>query len=67
MAIVAVCTIYACTTKTDFTTKWGILFVALMSLLVLSIFGIIFRSYILQMVISTFGVFVFGVYLIYDT
>ena len=38
-----------------------------MALLILSIFGIIFRSYILQMVICTLGIFLFGVYLIFDT
>ena len=67
VAIVAACTAYACTTKTDFTAKWGIIFCAGMALLILSIFGIIFYSYILQMVICTLGVFLFGVYLIMDT
>ena len=67
VAITAACTAYACTTKTDFTAKWGIIFVFAMALLILSIFGIIFYSYILQMVICTLGVLLFGIYLIMDT
>ena len=67
VAITAACTAYACTTKSDFTAKWGIIFVAGMAFLILSIFGIIFYSYILQMIICTLGVFLFGVYLIVDT
>lgn len=67
VAIVAACTAYACTTKTDFTRMWGIVFVFAASLMILCIFGLIFRSYILQMVICTLGVFLFGVYLIMDT
>ena len=47
VAITAACTAYACTTKTDFTAMWGILCVLGMSLFILCIFGLIFRSYIL--------------------
>ena len=67
VAIVAACTAYACTTKTDFTAKWGIIFVAGMAFMILSLFGIIFRDAVFQMVIASLGVFLFGVYLIFDT
>lgn len=65
--ITAACTAYACTTKTDFTAKWGIIWVLGMSFFVLSIFGLIFYDYIFQMLICTLGVLLFGVYLIFDT
>lgn len=67
VAITAACTAYACTTKTDFTAKWGIIFVAGMAFFILSLFGLIFYDRIFQMMIATLGVFLFGVYLIFDT
>ena len=67
VAITAACTAYACTTKTDFTAKWGIIFVAGMAFFILSLFGLIFRDVIFQMVIASLGIFLFGIYLIYDT
>ena len=38
-----------------------------MSFLILSIFGLFFYDYIFQMMLATLGVFLFGVYLIFDT
>ena len=67
VAITAACTAYACTTKTDFTAKWGIIFVLGMSFFILSLFGLLFYDYIFQMMLATLGVFLFGVYLIFDT
>lgn len=66
-AIVVALTIYACTTKSDFTVCGGLLFTALMALIIASIFTIFFRNRILQIIISAISVVVFSVYLIYDT
>lgn len=66
-AIVVALTLYACFTKTDFTVCGGLLFTALMALVIASIFTIFFRNRILQIVISAISVVVFSVYLIYDT
>ena len=66
-AIVVALTIYACTTKTDFTVCGGLLFTALMALIIASIFTVFFKNRILQIVISAISVVVFSVYLIYDT
>lgn len=66
-AIVVALTIYACTTKTDFTMMGGLLFMGLMALIVASILGIFIRNRIFQIIISSFSVLLFGIYLIYDT
>ena len=61
------CTLYACTTKTDFTACWGIIWCAGMSFMVLCFFSIFFYSQITNIIISTLGVFLGGIYLILDT
>jgi FtsH-binding integral membrane protein len=66
-SIVVALTIYACTTKTDFTVCGGLLFTALMALIVASIFSMFFQNKIVQIIISAVSVVVFSVYLIYDT
>lgn len=66
-AIVVALTIYAFTTKTDFTICGGLLFTAVMALFVGSILAIIFRSRLLSILISVISVVVFSIYLIYDT
>lgn len=66
-SIVVALTIYAFTTKTDFTICGGLLFTALMALFVASILAIIFQSYILEIIISAFSVVLFSIYLIFDT
>ena len=66
-SIVVALTIYACTTKTDFTVCGGLLFTALMALIIASIFSIFFQNRIVQIVISAVSVIVFSIYLIYDT
>ena len=38
-----------------------------MSFFILSLFGLLFYDYIFQMMLATLGVFLFGVYLIFDT
>jgi FtsH-binding integral membrane protein len=65
--IVVSLTIYAITTKTDFTMMGGLLFMLLMTLILASFLGFFFRSKGFQIVISSFSVIVFGLYLIYDT
>jgi FtsH-binding integral membrane protein len=65
--VVVALTIYAFTTKTDFTVLGGILFVAVMLLFVAGILAIFIRNKILDIVISSLACLVYGVYLIFDT
>jgi len=46
---------------------YGVLWVAGMSFFILCIFSIFFYSQIFNIIISVLGVFLFGVYLIFDT
>ena len=66
-AIVVALTIYAFTTKTDFTICGGLLFTALMALFIGGLLALIFRSRYLTILISVLSVIVFSIYLIYDT
>ena len=66
-AVVVALTIYACTSKTDFTMCGGLLFTAFMVLFVGSIFSLFFKSKILRIIISAASVLIFSLYLIYDT
>ena len=65
--ITVACTAYACYTKTDFTICGGALWLLSMSLLMFGLMTIIFPSYIGFMIYSALGVFLFGIYLIFDT
>ena len=65
--IVVALTIYACTTKTDFTVCGGLLFSAVMALFIASIFSIFFQNKIFQIIISAVSVVLFSIYLVYDT
>ena len=65
--IVVALTVYACTTKTDFTVCGGLLFVAVSVLLVASLISMFFYNKWVSIVISALSVIVFSVYLIYDT
>ena len=67
MGLVTAITVYAWTTKTDFTRKMGFIWVFAISFMMLGIFSIFFYSYILRMVICAIGVCLFGLYLIFDT
>ena len=60
-------TIYAFKTKTDFTILGGVLFAAVMILLVASIISIFVHNRWLQLAISIFGAIVFSIYIIFDT
>lgn len=66
-AIVLALSIYACTTKTDFTVCGGLLFVCMMVLFVASLLTIFFYNKILSIIISALSVVLFSIYLIYDT
>ena len=65
--IVIALTIYACTTKTDFTIYGGLLFTILMAFMLASIFSFFFRNQIFRIVLSAVSVVLFSIYLIYDT
>ncbi|XP_017780361.1 PREDICTED: protein lifeguard 1-like isoform X3 [Nicrophorus vespilloides] len=66
----AVClglTLFAFQTKWDFTMMGGILFVAVIILLIFGIVAIFVKSKILSMVYASLGALIFSIYLIYDT
>jgi FtsH-binding integral membrane protein len=65
--VVVALTVYAFTTKTDFTMLGGLLFVAALLLLAAGILQIFIKNRILETVISCLSCLVFSVYLIYDT
>ena len=60
-------TAYAIYTKTDFTTKGGILTICVIVLIAGGIIGIFIRNKWFRLILSIFGVIVFGIYLVYDT
>lgn len=64
--IVIALTIYAMTTKTDFTVCGGLMFVLGAALLLFGIFSYFFGP-TFRLVCCVFGVVVFGLYLIVDT
>ena len=65
--IVVSLTIYAITTKIDITMKGSVIFLLSASLLCLIFFNIFFRFKLLHVIICCFGVFLFGIYIVYDT
>ena len=67
MGLTIVLTVFACTTKIDFTMCWGVAFVLGGCLLMFGIFAIILRSDILYLLYCTIGIFVYGLYLLIDT
>jgi len=64
-AITIALTIYAFTTKTDFTLCGSLLFIMLCCLFLLSIFSLFFKF--LHVVVSALGIFLYACYLVYDT
>jgi len=60
-------TLYACKTKTDFTTKGTYLFACVIVLLIGSIFLAFSYSSVLHTILCIFGIMVYSCYLIYDT
>jgi FtsH-binding integral membrane protein len=65
LAIVVSLSLYAIFTPTDFSVKWGIVIVILMSMLMLGIFSIFFPF--LNNLYCCLGVILVGIYLIIDT
>ena len=66
-AITLALTIYAMTTKTDFTVMGGLFFILGMTLLMFAIFTWLIGNYWLYVMYCAFGVIVYGLYLIFDT
>lgn len=66
MAITVSLTIYACTTKTDFTFLGGLLFCLVCMMLCWGIFSLIF-GVIFETLYCILGLLLYSVYLIYDT
>lgn len=60
-------TLFAFQTKWDFTMMGGILFVAVLILMVFGIVMIFWHNKIAQMAYASLGAFIFSIYLIYDT
>lgn len=63
-AVVVALTIFAFQTKWDFTMMGGVLFVALVLMLLLSFVLMFWRSRVVEMVFSSFGALLFSAYLI---
>lgn len=60
-------TLYACTTKTDFTMMGGFLWTFLWVMIIASIFMIFTQSNVAHIVYDAIGVLLFSLYIIYDT
>ena len=60
-------TIYAMTTKNDFTYCGGMLFICGMVMFVVAIFLLFTNNPVAHIIYSAFGVILYGIYLIYDT
>lgn len=60
-------TIFAFQTKWDFTMLGGILFVAVIILMLIGILAIFVRGKTMILIYSSIGAIIFSVYLIYDT
>lgn len=66
-AITLALTCYACVTETDFTVFGGALFMASICLLLAGLFAMFTQNKIVHIVIASISVFVYSIYLIYDT
>ena len=68
LGITIALTVYAFTTKTDFTMMGSTLFICGMALLLFGICASLFggRTPIVNVVYCTFGVILYGFYLVYD-
>ena len=60
-------TLYAIFCKTDFTMMGGVLFILGGLMIVGTIIGFFFQNRIYHLILSIFVIFLFGLYLIYDT
>jgi FtsH-binding integral membrane protein len=66
-AITIALTIYACTTKSDFTVLNSLLFTCSCIMLLFGIFLLFTHNKILYIIYSCFGVLLYSIYLVYDT
>ncbi|XP_071945176.1 protein lifeguard 1-like [Antedon mediterranea] len=66
-ALVLALTLFAFQTKVDFTVCNGIMFVALICLIIFGLFAIIFQSKVLDILYASLGALVFGIYIVIDT
>jgi len=66
-ALVISLTLYALTTKSDFTTQGGLLFILGCGFLMFSIFGMFTNNKIFHVILCVLGIILFGFYLLYDT
>ena len=60
-------TIYAITTKTDITTKGGLLFILCCAFIMFSLFGLFTSNKFFHILLCCLGIILFGFYLLYDT
>lgn len=67
LAITVSLTVYAYTTKTDFTIQGGLFFVVGCGMFLLVIFGLFTNNNFLHILICVIGVILFGLYILYDT
>ncbi len=66
-SIVIGLTVYAFTTKTDFTYAGGLLFMVSSGFIFMMLLGMFFNSNMFNLIMSFIGACLFGLYLIYDT
>lgn len=67
LAIFFALTLYACTTKSDFTTMGGTLAVIGMGLFVFGLFLMFTNSNVMHLIYATACAILFGFYILYDT
>jgi FtsH-binding integral membrane protein len=67
LGLVAVLTVYAYYTKTDFTTPWAVMLAFVTSIVIFFMFFFINWAPAMQTFYCSLGIFVFGLYLIIDT
>lgn len=66
-ALVVSLTLYAMTTKTDFTMQGGLLFVLGCGMFMFSIFAMFTNNKLVHIILCVAGIILFGLYLLYDT
>lgn len=66
-AVVCALTLYACTTKTDFTMLGSMLFVVSCIILLFGIFTLFTHNKLIHIIYSCLSVIAFSIYLVYDT
>jgi FtsH-binding integral membrane protein len=60
-------TLFAFQTRIDFTMMSGLLFVALIGLLLFGLFAAIFHNRVLDIVYASIGAVIFGLFIVFDT